>query len=145
MVTCKSCQSSETTVEQGKLWCTGCGTELEDCPTWVTSYAVPNHFKRFPVYSRVKRFIEYLRKINKQELNNIINEIIDYFGVIEFQWNMRKHISRKYFFNKYVVLFFIARMLDVHIELRTLKDEERVKDQLKEISVLVSDFIEKFD
>ena len=52
---------------------------------------------------------------------------------------------KEVFFNKYVVLFFIARMLDVQIELRTLKDEERVKDQLKEISVLVSDFIEKFD
>ncbi len=141
---CSDCNSTETAREGNKIWCTSCGNELQDAPMWTHSYAMPNHYKRFPVYSRVKRFIEYIRKLNEPELNNNYNDLLDLFSLIEFQWGMRLHEKRKYFYNKYVVLFFIAKKLSLPVKLRTLKDEERVEEQLEELEKLLNHGFEMF-
>ena len=144
-MTCPECNSTSKVHDEGKMWCTSCGCELEDSPMWTHSYAMPNHYKRFPVYSRVKRFIEYIRKINKPELNENYNDILDIFSLIEFQWGMMTHEKRKYFYNKYVVLFFIAQRLNIEVELRTLKDIERVEEQVKELGKLLNSAFEMFN
>ena len=88
--------------------------------------------------------MEYLRKIDKDELNHNFNTILDMFSLIEFQWGMTYHEKRKYFYNKYVVLFFIAKRLGLKTKLRTLKDAERVEEQVTELRKLLNCASEMF-
>lgn len=141
----KKCEHNERVINSGNVWCRNCGLLLEDMPVWTHSYANPCHYKRSPVYSRIKRFIQYLQKINKDEVNENVNDILDVFSLIEFQWALQEHDKRKYFYNRYVVLYFIAKILGLDIKLRTLKDSERVKDQIQELCELLENMIEMFN
>ena len=142
---CPSCKSDDKILEENTVWCKSCGHELESAPQWLHTYATPSHYKRFPVYSRIKRFLEYVQKLNKPILFEYYVNILDIFSMIEFQWAMRNQTKRKYFYNKYVVLYFIVRKLQLEIDVRTLKDKERVDNQVHELSVLLNHGIEMFD
>ena len=82
--------------------------------------------------------MEYLKSIDKDELNQNFNSILDIFSLIEFEWGMTTHEKRKYFYNKYVVLFYIAKRLRLKTKLRTLKDTERVNEQVTELDGLLN-------
>ena len=133
----EECEHTNSSRIGNKNVCIGCGLEIEDCTNWTFSYGEITCFKRFPIYSRIKRFITYLKSLKIQELNDNVDDILDVFGFIEFRWMMAKKNKRKYFYNKYVVLFFIAGMLELKSKVRTLKDRERVKQQIVELDLLM--------
>jgi hypothetical protein len=62
---------------------------------------------------------------------------MDAFGLLEFHWGIHGSKSRKYFFNKACVLYYIVSKLGLELEVRTLKDQERVNIQLAEMEQLV--------
>ena len=102
------------------------------------SYSNPNMYRaRYPVYSRTKRFKNFILDLKKKVIYCNFDPIMDAFGLLEFHWGIHGSKSRKYFFNKSCVLAYIVTKLDLKLEVRTLKDEERVSIQLAEMEQLV--------
>ena len=95
---------------------------------WVNSYACASHYRRYPVYSRTKRFNAYLINLGYEGLFKNYHDIMDIFGKIEFIWGMSQK-TRLYFFNKSCVMFFIVWVLELKLDIKTLKDKKRVKRQ----------------
>jgi len=131
------CNHQNTVTENGGIWCITCGTCVNNCPTYVRSYNHPYSYKRIPVYSRQKRFMQYILNLNSSVVRDNYENILLLFGRVEFFWNIFGTEERTYFFNRAVTLFFIAAMLDLDIEVRTLKDKTRVDTQLRNLSKIL--------
>lgn len=132
------CQAS-TAIENNSEWCRGCGKEIRGYCQWVVGYNNPNlRTAKYPVYSRTKRFKNYILDMNCIEILVRFNDVLDVFGRIEFNWGHYGCPGRLYFFNKACVLFYIIQFLDIGIEITTLKDPERVTTQIKAIDNVLS-------
>ena len=60
------------------------------------------------------------------------------FGRLEFFWGVKPISKRKYFFNRFVCLVFILQRLHIDTDgMRTLKDKERVRDQMDVMSQIL--------
>ena len=132
------CCKARSVVSGNSEWCTSCGTEVCKQVQWVAGYNNPNMYRaRYPVYSRTKRFKNFILDLKKKEIYLNFDPIMDAFGLLEFHWGIHGSKSRKYFFNKACVLFHIVTRLGLGLEVRTLKDQERVRTQLAEMERLV--------
>ncbi len=133
------CCQATTAIQNNSEWCRGCGREIRSYCQWVVGYNNPNLRKaKYPVYSRTKRFKNYVVDMNKIELLSRFNDVLDVFGLIEFNWGTYGCPGRLYFFNKACVLYFIIQYLEIDCEIITLKDPERVKTQLKAMDIVLS-------
>ena len=130
------CCEAQTAVIDGFEWCCGCGKEQRRRCEWVSSYNCPSHYRRYPVYSRTKRFNRYLLELCDDSLFTHYNDIMDMFGKIEFLWGMFKK-KRLYFFNKSCVLSFIVHTLQLDYDIKTLKDQARVDTQFASMTELL--------
>ena len=136
------CCQAETIIENNSEWCTGCGKEIRGFCQWVVSYNNPNQRKlKYPVYSRTKRFKNYVTSLMEKVLFINFDDILDVFGLVEFNWNIHGCPNRYYFFNKSCVLYYILNLLDLDVKIRTLKDKERVKTQFDAIEHLLSNAV----
>ena len=132
------CCKAKSIVQGNSVWCTGCGAEVDSQVQWVTGYNNPNTYRaKFPVYSRTKRFKNFILELKKLTIFMNFNPIMDTFGLIEFHWGIHGSKTRKYFFNKGCVLHYILQFLELDLEVRTLKDEERVATQIIEMDRLL--------
>ena len=103
------CCGAISAIAQNSEWCTACGTEIESQVQWVSSYNNPNSYRqRYPVYSRTKRFKEYIMELKTPVIYWNFEPIMDLFGLLEFHWGIKGAKNRKYFFNKACVLFYIV-------------------------------------
>ena len=101
------CEHENWAFIEGQKCCTDCGTYLNE-RVYITSYNRSfSYYRRQPIYSRQKRFYEYLIKQTDGTIGEAIEEIMLTFSRIEFFWNLKKQRERKYFFNRSVTLFFI--------------------------------------
>lgn len=131
------CPHSEVATTDGTELCLSCGLEISHFPVYVRSYNRVFSFRRQPIYSRQKRFYQYLISLCNDEVARHMEDILCLFAKIEFHWNIFGNPTRKYFFNRNVTFFFIAGYLDLAITPKTLKDETRVLEQLVDIKKLV--------
>ena len=132
------CCKARSVVSENSEWCTACGTEIRSHVQWVAGYNNPNMYRaRYPVYCRTKRFKNFILDMKNRVIYCNYNSIMDVFGLLEFHWGIHGSKSRKYFFNKACVLYYIVSKLGLELEVRTLKDQERVNIQLAEMEQLV--------
>ena len=125
------CQHENTTFYQGEKCCTDCGLMLDEI-VFVSSYNQIYSYRRQPVYSRQKRFYHFLLDAKNPVIFQNLENIMTMFGKLEFFWGIRPVTTRKYFFNRFVCLVFILQKLNVDTEgMRTLKDKDRVFDQMQ--------------
>ena len=122
------CEHLNTAFIEAQKCCTDCGTYLNE-RIYITSYSRSFSYRRQPLYSRQKRFYNFLLRNTDTKVRENVEPIMLLFSKIEFLWNLRKKKERKYFFNRYVTLFFILKQLHILTEMRTLKDKERVAAQ----------------
>ena len=132
------CSHCNTGTVQGTTVCTKCGLELSHSPVYVRSYNRVFSYRRQPIYSRQKRFYQYIISLQNSEVAAHMEEILCMFTAIEFHWNIFGNPGRKYFFNRNVTFFFIADSLNLAITPKTLKDENRVNEQLADIKKLLA-------
>ena len=135
MEICKSCGSSNLCQVESHLTCTDCGLMCSHRPIYTWSY---NHkhslMRQRAIYNRSKRFVEFIRSFKNDEFNGMLNQILDMYNLIEFYFAMHvKGVERKYFYSRKVVLFYIAKRLELDIELPLLKDKERNESQIRSI------------
>ena len=130
------CEHTELTVINGIYVCTSCGTET-DRRVYITSYNRSYSYQRPPVYSRQKRFFQFIRGLHEPLINENENDILTVFQHLEFFFNVGHKYGRKYFFNRYVTLYFILEFLCVPVKIRTLKDIVRVELQLQQMAKIL--------
>lgn len=130
------CGCIEEEQQNGRVWCTNCGSDKGCCVTWVGSYNHQSHYKKKQLYNRGKRFRLFALSLGLMEINTQVGDIMQFFRIIEFSWSTQDS-TRKYFYSKNVALRFILRCLDVDeavIEtIRSLKDEDRAAIQIREM------------
>ena len=125
------CQHLNTTYDAGEKCCTDCGLMLDEI-VFVSSYNQIYTYRPQPVYSRQKRFYHFLLASKNPVIFQNLEDIMTMFGKLEFFWGMRPVTTRKYFFNRFVVLVFILEQLNINTEgMRTLKDKDRVANQMQ--------------
>jgi hypothetical protein len=132
-----ACNHSETGEIEGTTVCILCGYELSYSPVYVRSYNQVSSHRRQPLYSRQKRFFQYVLSLQNENIGQHMEEILQLFATIEFYWNIFGNPVRKYFFNRNVTFFYIAKFLNLSISPRTLKDKDRVEQQLADIEKLL--------
>ena len=131
------CEHENWAFIEGQKCCTDCGTYLNE-RVYITSYNRSfSYYRRQPIYSRQKRFYQYLIKQTDGTIGEAIEEIMLTFSRIEFFWNLKKQRERKYFFNRSVTLFFILNKLGIPTVIRTLKDPERVAHQCESMTEIL--------
>ena len=135
---CKKCNNEDYISEWGATWCISCGNMIESDVTYVRSYNNPISTRTYPAYSRQKRFYNYLMGLKDCRICEEVDEILNYFNLIEFHWNIFNTTNRKYFFNRYVVLYYIIQKLNLKIPVRTLKDTSRVDVQIADLENLLN-------
>ena len=135
--TTHTCTHEDTIFDKGTTICTTCGLEICYSPVYVRSYNRTFTFRHPPVYSRQKRFCQYVISLCNNEIGEKMEDILLLFARIEFFWNVYRDPVRKYFFNRNVVLFFITNLLELSVKPKTLKDENRVIEQLAQITELL--------
>ena len=134
---CKVCASENSVTDQGFVWCVDCGLQMGRSQVYVQGYQSPQTYRHpFPVYSRIKRFVVWLREMRLPLDNEDIEDILRLFSVIEFTWGCSKK-ARSYFFNKGCVLQFILDTLEIPFEVHTLKDPNRVDAQMQSMRKLL--------
>ena len=136
-MTCSKCEGTNSVVQGGSRWCTDCGTEIEANCDWTFSYNQITNYRRVPVYSRIKRFRQWLLSLKKEKIECNLEDILNVYSVLEFAWQTEQK-KRIYFFNKNCILFFILKSLNIALEVSTLKDKERVTLQLERMDGLVT-------
>ena len=126
------CDHTCTIFTQGERCCTDCGLMLGETQ-YVTSYNRHCTYRRNqPVYSRQKRFYQFLIASENQAIYNNLEDLMTIFGELEFFWGIKRPKNRIYFFNRFVTLVFLMQQLGLDTTgMRTLKDKERVCDQIK--------------
>ena len=138
MSTCPDCNCSRCLEIDGYLTCTQCGLMFEHRPKYVVSYNCPQVPRRRQYYSRCKRFKKYVMFFGYPELGSAMEDVLHAYSTIEFLWaTFPRDDSRKYFFSRKVVLFFIVDQLELGVEVPVLKDEERTKNQLEKLEQLL--------
>ena len=145
---CSKCKiGTNTAVDAGSLWCTGCGEQIVAQCEWTFSYSNrTNNYRRVPVYSRLKRFREWCIKTRIPYVLQHMSSILDLYAKLEFGWINNKK-KRCYFFNKNCILFFCVTVLGITSPthtIKTLKDEERVDAQLLEMCNLLEHHVKIF-
>ena len=131
------CEHERTAFIEGEKVCIDCGLLMGD-KMYITSYNRVFSYRRQPIYSRQKRFYHFLISSGNPVIFQNLEDIMTCFGKLEFFWSMKKPKTRKYFFNRFVTLVFILKHLSVNTEgMRTLKDKERVDDQIRVMSEIL--------
>ena len=128
------CGSTNFAVIDNYNTCLECGTCAEYAPVMTFSYNHPYSHRPRAYYNRVKRFKQYVFAQKETILFDFINEILDLYNYVEFFWGVCKG-TRKYFFSRKVMLFFIVERLGLGIQVPLLKDQERNAAQLENILV----------
>ena len=145
---CKNCETHPAVVhDQNSAWCTSCGVELAQETVYVRGYSNPQTYRRRQVYSRTKRFRDYILKslvvISKSTshaLLQLLNAILDIYGIIEFAWRSGVNSVRKYFFAKPVMLYVCCSLLGLETDsLPSLKDKARESCQYNEIAKIIEE------
>ena len=135
------CCDAPTAISNNSEWCTNCGTQVRAQCQWVVGYNNPNCYRqRYPVYSRTKRFRSYIINLQETAILTNFNDVMDCFGLLEFHWGNKGCKNRKYFFNKSCVLYFVLKVLDVPVEIKTLKDKSRVESQVRAMQYLLGNW-----
>lgn len=134
------CEHTNQIFCEGTKVCTSCGLVFPDKIQYVVSYNHNYSKRRPPVYSRQKRFYNFIRSHTESVVRNNLEDIIQCFTHLEFFYQIyadRIH-SRKYFFNRRVTLAFIIEYLGIEPDepLQTLKDQERVDEQFRSMAML---------
>ena len=128
------CKHERTAFTEGEKVCIDCGLLMGE-QMYITSYNRVFSYRRQPIYSRQKRFYHFLISSENPVIFPNLENIMTCFGKLEFFWSMKRPKNRKYFFNRFVTLVFILNHLSVDTEgMRTLKDKDRVADQLNSMS-----------
>ena len=131
------CEHERTVFSDGEKTCIDCGLVMGE-QAFVTSYNRVFSYRRQPIYSRQKRFYQFLLSSKNPLVLQHLDDIMTYFSKIEFFWCMKLSKKRKYFFNRFVTLVFILNHLNVETDgMRTLKDKERVEEQLNSMSEIL--------
>jgi hypothetical protein len=133
---CK-CGSSTFAIVDNYNTCLECGNCAEYAPTMTFSYNHPCSHRLRAYYCRVKRFKQYVFAQKQQLLYDFIDEILDLYNYVEFFWGVYKK-TRKYFFSRKVMLFFIVERLGLDIKVPLLKDQVSNISQLESIVHLLS-------
>ena len=140
MVYCNECTTEVNAVSmENVLWCTRCGVALKDDIKWTFSYANldTRRYSR-PQYSRLKRFIEYIRTFKSDSLSINLEPILDLFYLLENGWHKNKY-GRTYFYCKNIVLHaLILRLGITDVMVPLLKDDTRNTKQLAEIVIIMN-------
>ena len=136
-MTCPNCNGTNNVVQENSRWCTDCGTQIESQCEWTFSYNQVSNYRRVPVYSRIKRFRQWIISEKNELIHRYLDDILDVYSVLEFAWQTDKK-KRIYFFNKNCILFFILEALDIELTVKTLKDKERVQIQLELMRELIT-------
>ena len=140
MVYCKECDAEVNGASmENVLWCTGCGSKLQDDIKWTFSYTnLDSRRYSRPQYSRLKRFIEYIRTFKSDSLGTNLEPILDLFYTLENGWHNNKY-GRTYFYCKNVVLHALIRRLGItDVTVPLLKDDTRNTKQLAEIDIIIN-------
>ena len=131
------CGCENIVAEHGLLWCSACGVKQVGRVEYVRSYNSPQTHRRFPMYSRIKRFISWMRSLRLELSVDECEEILNLFTLLELKWSVSEK-SRRYFFNKGCVLQFCLDFLGMkHLSVHTLKDADRVKNQMRAMAELL--------
>ena len=131
------CEHERTAFCEGEKVCIGCGLMMGE-QMYITSYNRVFSYRRQPIYSRQKRFYHFLVSSGNPVVFQTLEDIMTCFGKLEFFWSVKRPKKRKYFFNRFVTLVFILNFLGVDTEgMRTLKDKERVQEQLTSMSKIL--------
>ena len=131
------CEHNNTTFSDGYKVCTQCGRMFDE-QEYITSYNRTFSYKRQPVYSRQKRFYQFITSSENPVVFENLEDIMVKFGLLEFFWLMERPKTRKYFFNRFVTLVFILDHLGIDTTgMRTLKDKERVVEQCIEMGKIL--------
>lgn len=133
---CHVCECEHIVADNGYLWCTGCGLQQNGRVEYVRSYNCPQAHRRFPMYSRIKRFIAWMRSLKLELSADEFEEVLNMFTFLEFKWSVSNK-TRRYFFNKGCVLQFCLDRLEVDLTVHTLKDTDRVKSQMEAMAELL--------
>ena len=135
------CEHENTVFVEGLKTCTDCGLIFDE-PVYVTSYNRCFSYRRQPVYSRQKRFYHFVLSIGNPDIFQNLENIMLLFGRLEFFWSCQPFRSRKYFLNRFVTLVFILKKLSINTEgMRTLKDKERVQNQMEDMDKVLKNSI----
>ena len=126
------CEHKNTTFTEGEKCCTDCGLLLGE-QVYVRSYNRICSYRRQPMYSRQKRFYQFVTSLGMPVIFQNLEAILLLFSRLEFFWCVHPK-QRKYFFNRFVTLVFILNHLDIPTKnMRTLKDKDRVMLQLRQM------------
>ena len=134
---CPSCNTETFGIQDGvHLWCDSCGTALKNSPVFVTGYC-QSHSRKNQIYSRRKRFGKYIQSVCHQKtVLHSFYDILDLYSRFEFTWTSCDS-KRIYFFAKPVMLRICCELLGISTDdLPSLKDKNRVKEQLMELTNL---------
>jgi hypothetical protein len=135
---CPSCKNTTPGIVEGNhLWCDKCGVSIREHVEYVPSYN-SRYTPSQQVYSRVKRFLKYLHFLNVPMVLHNIHAILDLYSSFEFTWTCNREKSkRQYFYAKPVMAKIICRMLEIDVELPSLKDKSREIEQYTELAELI--------
>ena len=131
------CEHERTVFSDGEKVCIDCGLMMGE-RMFITSYNRVFSYRRQPIYSRQKRFYHFIVSSGSPVVFQNLENIMTCFGKLEFYWSIKRPKKRKYFFNRFVTLVFILNFLNVDTEgMRTLKDKDRVHEQLISMSKIL--------
>ena len=107
------------------------------CKTILSGHSAPQTNSR-PQYSRLKRFIEYIRTFKSDSLSINLEPILDLFYLLENGWHKNKY-GRTYFYCKNIVLHALILQLGItDVLVPLLKDDTRNTKQLAEIVIIIN-------
>ena len=134
---CPDCGIVNVIHEGGHLWCSLCGTSIQEKPQYVIGYNNSHYIPRQQIYNRQKRFNKWVlvKCGHRSDVLSKMRPILDHFRCYEFTFHIRKDLTKRiYFFAKSVMLKICCEHVNVSIEgLPTLKDINREIDQKKEL------------
>ena len=135
---CPHCkQQTPGIIDQNHLWCDKCGVSIRSHCEFVPSYNNCHYAPRQQVYSRVKRFMKFVRDLANPLVIRKFDAIVDLYSSFEFTWTCNRESSKRiYFYAKCVMLQVCCELLDVKTELPKLKDRTREIDQHRELNIL---------
>ena len=132
---CPSCNSEESAYIDNHITCTFCGLMYKHKPKYVQSYTeMSSPYRRKAYYNRIKRFALKLKESEHVEIHKATEQMLQLYGILEFGWGIFKDDRRKYFFSQKVVLFCLARLCNLDLELPLLKNATRSEVQLRAIA-----------
>ena len=132
---CPSCYSKECVHVDNHVTCTSCGLMYEHKPQYVQSYTdINSPYRRKTYYNRIKRFAKKLKESQYTEIHRATEKLLRLYGILEFGWGIFHNGTRKYFFSQKVVLYCLARLSNLDLDLPLLKNANRSDVQLRAIA-----------